>query len=70
MEASVTTMYFTVTQKDGRKEPFECRGYEETAETYELLLTSGERRSFKKAAIKSCVCTGFDPFWADENRSS
>jgi hypothetical protein len=70
MEEFVTTMYFTITQKDGSKEPFGCRGYEETADTYELLLISGERRSFKKAAIGGCVCTSFQPFWADENPSS
>lgn len=64
MEDFVTTMYFTVTQKDGSKKQYDCRGFEEAAESYELLLTSGERVSFKKANIKSCVCTGFAPFWA------
>jgi hypothetical protein len=64
MDEFVTTLYFTVTRKDGSKNQYKCRGYEEKPNSYELSLVSGEHISLKKEEIESCVCTGFAPFWA------
>ena len=65
MAQYLTVMYFTVVKKDKTTKQYECRGYEETTECYEFILTSGDHLSLKKDDIISCVCTGFSPFWSN-----